>query len=117
MKNWDETTPAFRIISALASLRRSDPAAWRGTCKTLYSDADVFIYQRVADNSIVLVAVNRGSAKAISLRASLGFDPGVYRGLIADASPADAGNYVRIGDRHLWSTWEQSARWSCGTEG
>jgi cyclomaltodextrin glucanotransferase len=97
MKNWDETTPAFRIISGLAWLRKSDPAVWRGTYNTLYSDADVLIYERVAGNDIVVVAVNRGPAKDIALQGSLGLVPGVYRGLIADASPANAANYVRIG--------------------
>jgi hypothetical protein len=97
MKNWDETTPAFRIISALACLRKNDPAVWRGTYNTLYSDPDVLIYERVAGNDIVLVAVNRGPAKDIALRGGLGFVPGTYRGLIADASSANARNYVRIG--------------------
>jgi glycosidase len=97
MKNWDEATPAFRIISALACLRKNDPAVWRGTYNTLYSDADVLIYERVAGNDSVLVAVNRGPAKDIALQGSLGFVPGTYRGLIADASSANAGNYVRIG--------------------
>jgi cyclomaltodextrin glucanotransferase len=97
MQSWDETTPAFRIISALAYLRKSDPAVWRGTYRTLYADADVLIYERVAGRDVVLAAVNRGQAKDVALQGSLGFVPGTYRGLIADASPANAGNYVRIG--------------------
>jgi cyclomaltodextrin glucanotransferase len=56
MKNWDETTPAFRIISTLSCLRKSDRVVWRGTHKTLYADADVLIYERVAGNDALLAA-------------------------------------------------------------
>jgi len=49
--------------------------------------------------SLVLVAVNRGGAKDISLHNNLDFAPGTYRGLIADASPANTDNYVRV-DQH-----------------
>ena len=31
MQSWDETTPAFRVISILAALRASDSAIWRGS--------------------------------------------------------------------------------------
>jgi hypothetical protein len=43
--------------------------------------------------------VDRGDAKDISLHNNLGFAPGTYRGVIADASPANSNNNVRI-DRH-----------------
>ena len=99
MQSWDETTPAFRIISILAGLRASDSAIWRGSYNTVYSDNDVLIYERQDGNNLVLVAVNRGDAKDISLHNNLGFAPGMYRGVIADASPANGNNYVRV-DRH-----------------
>jgi cyclomaltodextrin glucanotransferase len=99
MQSWDESTPAFRIIGILAGLRASDSAIWRGSYNTVYSDNDVLIYKRQDGNKLVLVAVNRGDAKDISLQSNLGFAPGVYRGVIADASPANGANYVRV-ERH-----------------
>jgi cyclomaltodextrin glucanotransferase len=96
MQNWDETTPAFRIISILAGLRANNSAIWRGSYNTVYSDNDVLIYERQDGNNLVLVAVNRGGAKDIALHKSLGFAPGMYRGVIADASPSNTTNYVRV---------------------
>ena len=49
--------------------------------------------------TILFAAVNRGGAKDISLHNNLGFAPGTYRGVIADASPANGNNYVRIDRR------------------
>jgi cyclomaltodextrin glucanotransferase len=96
MQSWDETTPAFRIISILAGLRATNSAIWRGSYNTVYSRNDVLIYQRQDGNQLVLVAVNRGEATDISLHSNLGFSPGTYRGVIADASPANSSNYVRV---------------------
>jgi cyclomaltodextrin glucanotransferase len=99
MQSWDETTPAFRIISILAGLRASDSAIWRGSYYTVYADNDVLIYKRQDGNNLVLVAVNRGGAKDITLHNNLGFAPGAYRGVIADASPANGQNSVRVDRR------------------
>ena len=97
MQSWDKTTPAFRIISILAALRASDSAIWRGSYNKVYSDNDVLVYERQDGNNFVLVAVNRGGAKDISLHNNkLGFAPGTYRGVIADASPANTNNCVQV---------------------
>jgi len=99
-QSWDETTPAFRIISILAGLRANDSAIWRGSYDKVYSDNDVLIYKRQDGDSVVFVAVNRGGAKDILLHNNnLGFAPGTYRGVIADASPANTNNYVRVDRR------------------
>ena len=66
----------------------------------MYSDNDVLIYERLDGNNAVLVAVNRGGAKDITLHNNtLGFSPGTYRGVIADASAANTNNYVRVDRR------------------
>jgi cyclomaltodextrin glucanotransferase len=67
-----------------------------GSYNTVYSVNDLLIYERQDGNNLVLVAVNRGGAKDISLHNNLGFAPGTYRGVIADASPANTNNYVRV---------------------
>ena len=51
-------------------------------------------------NNVVLIAVNRGGSKDITLHNNnLGLAPGTYRGVIADASTANANNYVRVDHR------------------
>jgi cyclomaltodextrin glucanotransferase len=52
-------------------LRASDSAIWRGSYNTVYSDNDVLIYERQDGNNLVLVAVNRGGAKDITLHNNL----------------------------------------------
>ena len=96
MKTWYENTPAFRLMSTLAGLRKNSPAIWRGSYKTLYAQDDVLIYERIAGDDVVLVAVNRGPDTNISLQGNVGFAPGLYRGLIADATSANAGNYLLV---------------------
>jgi cyclomaltodextrin glucanotransferase len=99
MKAWGSCTSAFRLISALAALRRNSPAIWRGSYRTVYAKDDVLIYERIAGDDMVLVAVNRGSETDAKLNRSLGFSPGLYRGVIAHASPANAGNYLKVTSR------------------
>src|SRR5215467_6143786 len=96
MKAWEQNTSAFRLISASAGLRKSSPAVWRGSYRTVYAKDDVLIYERIQGDDVVLIAVNRGSEANAKLKRSLGFSPGVYRGVIADASPANDGNYLRV---------------------
>jgi len=114
MQSWEESTPAFHLISALAALRKASPAIQRGTYIALYAKGDVLIYERIDrertdaegragehidGDDLVLVAVNRGAATDVGLQSRLGFSPGAYRGLIADATSANAGNYLRVGPK------------------
>jgi hypothetical protein len=62
----------------------------------LYAKDEVLIYERIDGRDVVLVAVNRGSGTDVTLKDSPGFSPGVYRGVIADASSANAGNYLLV---------------------
>ena len=96
MQRCEESTPAFRLISALAALRKISPAIQRATYIPLYAKGDVLIYERIEKERIdgdrtdgddlVLVAVNRASATDVELQSRMGFSPGSYRGLIADTS-------------------------------
>jgi hypothetical protein len=85
-------------------LRKASPAIQRGAYIALYAKGDVLIYERIDGERIdgddlVLVAVNRGAATDVELQSRLGFLPGAYRGLISDATSANAGNYVRVGPK------------------
>ena len=99
MKTWDESTPAFKTIKILADLRRSNTAISRGNYRTIYVDNDTLIYERLDGSNIVLVAVNRGPEKTVSLPGFIGFRSGEYSGLLQDASGVNSSNYLNIGQR------------------
>ena len=107
MKTWDESTPAFKTIQILADLRRGNTAISRGSYRTVYVDNDVLIYERLDGSKIVLVAVNRGPEKTISLPGFIGFGPGEYSNLLRDASAANASNSLSVGKRS-WTVHLQS---------
>lgn len=96
MRQWDENTAAFKIIKTLSNLRKTSPAIWQGRYLTAYVDNDILMFERVCKGEIVLVAVNRGEEKTISLRGKLGMKPGSYTGLLDDASETNRGNYLYV---------------------
>ena len=96
LNKWDETTPAFRIISTLANLRKKSPAIWQGQYLTAYADHDILMYERVYRGEVVLVAVNRGDEKTVTLKGRLGLAAGTYKGVIEKASEVNEGNYLSV---------------------
>jgi cyclomaltodextrin glucanotransferase len=96
MKQWDENTSAFKIIRTLAKLRKESRAISEGGYRTVYVDPDILMFERIQQGRVVLVAVNRGEAKTVSLKGKLGIAPGEYTGLLADASDVNQGNYLAV---------------------
>jgi glycosidase len=56
---WSETTTAFKLISKLAGLRKSNDAIAYGTTTVRWVNNDVIIVERQFYNNIVLTAINR----------------------------------------------------------
>lgn len=102
LKRWEEDTPAFNIISVLANLRKKSPAISEGRYLTVYVDNEILMFERVHKGEVVLVAVNRGEEKTVTLPGSLGIAPGDYSGLLEQASEANRGNYLSVG-QNGWS--------------
>lgn len=96
LKTFDETTPAFNIIRTLAKLRKESPAVSEGAYITQYVDNDILMFERVHNGEVVLVAVNRGDGKTVTLPGPLGIGPGFYRGLLENSSEANQGNYLGV---------------------
>jgi cyclomaltodextrin glucanotransferase len=96
LKQWNEDTPAFKIIKTLANLRNESPAIAKGSYLTAYADNDILMFERVHRGELVLVAVNRGEERTVTLPRPLGVAPGHYTGLLGDASEANEGNYLSI---------------------
>ncbi len=96
MHSWNEDTDAFKIIRTLAGLRKRSPAIWQGAYLTSYVDNDILMFERVYQGDIVLVAVNRGEEKTISLSGRLGLAPGSYTGVLQNASETNEGNFLTV---------------------
>ena len=99
MTQWNEDTPAFKTIKTLAALRKTSPAIWEGQYVTVYVDNDVLVFERVEHGDVVLVAVNRGEEKTISVPGSLALRPGSYTGLLQHTSGVNEGNYLNISSK------------------
>ncbi len=96
MTEWDEETPAFKIIATLAQLRRESPAIAQGDYRTLYADQDVLVFERRYQHEVVIVAVNRGNDQTIALPTRLELPPGSYPGLLSQTSAANQGNSLLV---------------------
>ncbi|MBY9078686.1 IPT/TIG domain-containing protein [Paenibacillus sp. HN-1] len=61
MTSFDNTTTAYKVIKALAPLRKTNPAIAYGTTTQRWMNNDVYIYERKFGNSVALVAINRNT--------------------------------------------------------
>ena len=59
MPSFDTDSTAYKIISYLAPLRKSNPALAYGTTKERWLNDDVYIYERQFGDNVVVAAVNR----------------------------------------------------------
>ena len=64
MESFSTTTPAYVLISKLSALRRANAAIPYGSMERRWSDRDVYIYERKFSDHVVMVAINKGDAKA-----------------------------------------------------
>ena len=78
MTSFSEDTRAFQIIKTLAKLRQDSPAVQRGKYTPLYADQDVLVFKRQLRSETVVVGVNRGLAKQITVPGATGLAPGSY---------------------------------------
>lgn len=67
MVSFSETTNAFKVISKLAPLHKTNPALAYGTTKQRWLNDDVYIYERQFGKSVVLTAVNKSSSTNYTL--------------------------------------------------
>ncbi len=67
MTSFNENSTAYRVISALAPLRKMNPAAAYGTTQERWMNDDVLIYEREFNGSVILTAVNRNQNQSYSI--------------------------------------------------
>ncbi|KAA9004889.1 alpha-amylase [Paenibacillus spiritus] len=61
MTGFDTNKTAYKVIKALAPLRKSNPAIAYGTTTQRWVNNDVYIYERKFGSSVALVAINRNT--------------------------------------------------------
>ena len=67
MTSFDENSTAYKVISALSPLRKTNPAAAYGTTQERWVNDDVLIYEREFNGSVILTAVNRNQNQSYSI--------------------------------------------------
>ncbi|MEG3839548.1 alpha-amylase family glycosyl hydrolase [Microcoleus sp. herbarium14] len=65
MEQWDTDSPIYRDVRLLSGLRRLNPAISMGSQWQKYLTADVYCYVRRYRDSVVFVAMNRGSSVTV----------------------------------------------------
>ncbi|MET3105580.1 cyclomaltodextrin glucanotransferase [Oxalobacteraceae bacterium GrIS 2.11] len=100
MKTWNQNTSAFRIIRTLAQLRKTSPAIALGDYRTLYADDNILVFLRSHQNDRVLVAVNRGISKTITLPEPMPVANGQYSNLLQNSGTNEI-NRCTVSDQHV----------------
>ncbi|MCL2719475.1 MAG: alpha-amylase family glycosyl hydrolase [Lachnospiraceae bacterium] len=84
MVSFDTNTNAYKIIAALAPLRKSNPALAYGTYTERWINNDVYIYERQFGDSVVLTAINRNTSQGYNITNLLTNLPaGTYNDVLA----------------------------------
>ena len=67
MTGFDKTTRAYQIISKLAPLRKSNPALAYGSTQERWLNNDVYVFERVFGDNVVMTAINRNQSTGYQL--------------------------------------------------
>ncbi|HWV14479.1 MAG TPA: alpha-amylase family glycosyl hydrolase [Cellvibrio sp.] len=96
MPSFSQTSPAFKMISALASLRQQSPAIQRGTYSQRWVNSDVLVFQRQEGADCAVIAINRGAQTSIDVN-NLCLASGVYTSWVgSDIVSVSAGSATRF---------------------
>lgn len=67
MTGFDKTARAYQIISKLAPLRKSNPALAYGSTQQRWLNDDVYVFERVFGDNVVMTAINRNQSTGYQL--------------------------------------------------
>lgn len=67
MTGFSQTGRAFQVISKLAPLRKTNPALAYGSTQQRWLNNDVYIFERVFGDSVVMTAINRNQSSGYQL--------------------------------------------------
>lgn len=71
MPSFNTNSKAYKIISKLAPMRKTNPAAAYGKTVERWVNSDVLVYERTFGNSVVYTAVNRSTTKGYDITGAL----------------------------------------------
>lgn len=67
MPSFNTNSTAYKVISYLSPLRKTNPALAYGTTKERWMNDDILIYERQFGNNVVVTAVNRNQSSSTSI--------------------------------------------------
>jgi len=85
-------------VRALGTARATHPGLRRGARRTLFVDADAYVYSRGAGPGLAIVALNRGAARSVrvDLPAVLGAEGAALRDVLGGAGATVGGGAVTL---------------------
>ncbi len=78
MPAFDETTTAFKLIKQLSTLRNANEALAFGSTAERWINSNVYIYERKFYDSVVVVAINKGTSAQSITGLVTSLPPGTY---------------------------------------
>lgn len=67
MTSFSTTTTAYKVVAALAPLRKSNPAIAYGTQAQRWLNGNIYIYERKFGSAVAVVAINRDLANSANI--------------------------------------------------
>ncbi|WP_207717322.1 alpha-amylase family glycosyl hydrolase [Anaerosporobacter faecicola] len=67
MPSFNTNSTAYKVISYLSPLRKTNPALAYGTTQERWMNDDILIYERQFGNNVVVTAVNRNQSRSTSI--------------------------------------------------
>lgn len=67
MTGFNTTTNAYKVISKLAPLRKTNPALAYGTSQQRWINNDVYVYERKFGNNVALIAINKNTTTSYTI--------------------------------------------------
>ncbi len=84
MPAFSETTTAFKLIKSLSTLRKNNEALGYGGVTQRWLSNDVYIYERKFYDSVVVVAINKGTAATNITNLVTSLPPATYTDYMAN---------------------------------
>jgi glycosidase len=95
MTSFSTTTTAYKVIKALAPLRKSNPAIAYGSTQQRWLNSDIYIYERKFGSNVAVVAINRNLSSSAPIGGLItSFPAGTYADVLGGLL---GGNSISVG--------------------
>ncbi|OGS57987.1 MAG: hypothetical protein A3J79_09510 [Elusimicrobia bacterium RIFOXYB2_FULL_62_6] len=93
MEKWETNTPAFKLIKALAAVRKANRGVQLGSHRVKYLTEDIYAYSRVFRSHCCFAVFNKGPAAMITV-AHLELPDGTYKDALSERKVAVSGGRI-----------------------